>query len=227
MFSRLPTWSLSTRTRSSPAAIPTNFQFTSSPTKESQTKMKMDPTTTSTSNTKPVVITGSNLNFSLEKSNHDLNKIISSLESVVESLPGHIQQPTNRRQITPFDRKVYTLLLQIPAGSYTTYGLLAGALSSSPRAVGNSLRRNPYAPQVPCHRVVATGGAIGGFKGQVLPNHPRSRSRSYKVPVVMGSTEKAIETINEKMKLLRKEGVRFDLKGGKVLGTPFRRFSVA
>lgn len=47
----------------------------------------------------------------------------------------------------------------------TTYGLLAKALNSSPRAVGQALRCNPYAPIVPCHRVVAANGFIGGFMG--------------------------------------------------------------
>lgn len=66
---------------------------------------------------------------------------------------------------TPFQKRVLSLLCQIPPGHYTTYGLLSTHLSSSPRAVGNALRNNPFAPEVPCHRVLATGGGIGGFGG--------------------------------------------------------------
>jgi methylated-DNA-[protein]-cysteine S-methyltransferase len=50
---------------------------------------------------------------------------------------------------TPFERAVWSLTYQIPAGSFSTYALLAAHLKSSPRAVGNALRRNPFAPEIP------------------------------------------------------------------------------
>ena len=53
----------------------------------------------------------------------------------------------------------------IPKGKVSTYGALSLLLKSSPRAVGQALRRNPYAPQVPCHRVVAASLELGGFSG--------------------------------------------------------------
>ncbi|KAI1822429.1 hypothetical protein F4861DRAFT_514763 [Xylaria intraflava] len=49
---------------------------------------------------------------------------------------------------TAFEKKVWTLLCQIPPGCVSTYGIMASHLGSSPRAVGNALRRNPFAPQV-------------------------------------------------------------------------------
>jgi methylated-DNA-[protein]-cysteine S-methyltransferase len=72
---------------------------------------------------------------------------------------------------------------------------MAKQLSSSPRAVGNALRNNPFAPQVPCHRVLASDGTIGGFKG--------SWGRNGK------------EGLNDGLKksLLKGEGVRFDSRG--------------
>ncbi len=66
-----------------------------------------------------------------------------------------------------FADKVYKLCKQIPKGKVSTYGAMAKALDSSPRAVGQALRCNPYAPIVPCHRVVASTGKIGGFMGRV------------------------------------------------------------
>lgn len=48
-----------------------------------------------------------------------------------------------------------------------TYGAVARALRSSPRAVGQALRHNPFAPVVPCHRVVAADRRLGGFNGHV------------------------------------------------------------
>ncbi|UKZ46817.1 hypothetical protein TrVGV298_001027 [Trichoderma virens] len=107
-------------------------------------------------------------------------------------------------QRTPFEKRVWTALCQIPRGRVTTYGLLSAYLGTSPRAVGNALRRNPFAPEVPCHRVVATGGALGGFKG----SWPKDGEGI---------------TITEKKSLLRGEGVRLDDKG-RVLGTVWSGF---
>jgi methylated-DNA-[protein]-cysteine S-methyltransferase len=65
-----------------------------------------------------------------------------------------------------FNQKVWALTSRIPAGKVTTYGRIAEALGSKGcRAVGNALNRNPYAPGVPCHRVVGAGGALTGFAG--------------------------------------------------------------
>ncbi|KAI9223347.1 6-O-methylguanine DNA methyltransferase [Blastocladiella britannica] len=75
----------------------------------------------------------------------------------------------NGRPVTAFQFRVYDAILCIPQGHVTTYGELAKHLSSSPRAVGQALRVNPYAPGVPCHRVVATGGKLGGFFGHSKP----------------------------------------------------------
>ena len=64
---------------------------------------------------------------------------------------------------TPFQRRVWQLLAALPFGETTTYGALAAALRSSPRAVGQAVGRNPVGVRVPCHRVVAHGGKLGGF----------------------------------------------------------------
>lgn len=66
---------------------------------------------------------------------------------------------------TAFEEKVYEITSKIPLGKVTTYKVIADKLKTSPRAVGNALAKNPYAPQVPCHRVIKSTGEIGGFKG--------------------------------------------------------------
>jgi O-6-methylguanine DNA methyltransferase len=101
---------------------------------------------------------------------------------------------------TNFQKRVLSLLIQIPPGHYSTYSHLATYLNSSPRAVGNALRNNPFAPEVPCHRVLATGGGIGGFGGS------------------WGKGGKAGENDAEKRRLLNAEGVKFDGKGKAVRG---------
>ena len=64
-----------------------------------------------------------------------------------------------------FPQQVYNLTRLIPRGKITTYKLIALALNNTgaARAVGNALNKNPYAPQVPCHRVIRTNGEVGGF----------------------------------------------------------------
>jgi methylated-DNA-[protein]-cysteine S-methyltransferase len=66
-----------------------------------------------------------------------------------------------------FSQKVWAMTARIPAGQVATYGQIARALGrpGAGRAVGNALRRNPYAPQVPCHRVVGADGSLTGFAG--------------------------------------------------------------
>jgi len=65
---------------------------------------------------------------------------------------------------TDFEEKVYSLCKKIPKGKISTYGEIARALNKKcARAVGNALNKNPYAPVVPCHRVVRSDGSVGGF----------------------------------------------------------------
>lgn len=72
-------------------------------------------------------------------------------------------------RITPamsFNQKVWALTARVPKGQVTTYAEIARALGTKGyRAVGNALNRNPYAPAVPCHRVVGSSGALTGFAG--------------------------------------------------------------
>jgi len=69
--------------------------------------------------------------------------------------------------VTAFQRRVYEATRQIPCGHVVTYGELARRIGcGSPRAVGQALRANPFAPEVPCHRVVAADGSLTGFGGK-------------------------------------------------------------
>ncbi|PGH19322.1 hypothetical protein AJ80_04075 [Polytolypa hystricis UAMH7299] len=94
--------------------------------------------------------------------------------------------------LTPYRRLVYRTLLSIPRGHWTTYSALATHLSSSARAIGNAMRTNPFAPDVPCHRVLAADRTVGGYKGSW------GNGGVYR---------------DEKMGLLSGEGVAFDEKG--------------
>lgn len=66
--------------------------------------------------------------------------------------------------VTQFESKVYELCSQVPEGKVTTYKEIGDALGiGGYRAVGNALNKNPFAPKVPCHRVVSSTGKLGGF----------------------------------------------------------------
>lgn len=67
-----------------------------------------------------------------------------------------------------FAQKVWTVTARIPRGQVTTYGEVARQLHSKAyQAVGAALWRNPYAPRVPCHRVVGSDGQLVGFAGGI------------------------------------------------------------
>jgi len=92
-----------------------------------------------------------------------------------------------------FDERVWKLMESIPKGKVTTYGLIAKKLGTRAyRAVGNACRRNPYAPRVPCHRVVRSDGTIGGFGGKTKGKN-----------------------IERKIRLLRQENVK--IENGKIV----------
>jgi methylated-DNA-[protein]-cysteine S-methyltransferase len=75
---------------------------------------------------------------------------------------------------TEFHKRVWAAMSDIPFGETATYGGMAMALGSGPRAVGMACGRNPIPIIVPCHRVLASGGKEGGYSGgQGLPTKRR------------------------------------------------------
>ena len=92
------------------------------------------------------------------------------------------------KQNNSFNEKIYSLLRKVPKGKVTTYKALAEKLNTKAyRAVGQAMKCNPYAPSVPCHRVVASDGRIGGF---------------------MGNKNLNSKEVKKKIMTLKKEGVR-------------------
>ena len=93
-----------------------------------------------------------------------------------------------KKTVTGFQEKVYAAVKRIPQGKVTTYKLLAKEVRcKSSQAVGQALKRNPFAPMVPCHRVILSDLSIGGFAGQTHG-----------------------EEITRKQMLLKQEGILFD-----------------
>ena len=76
-----------------------------------------------------------------------------------------LKERINGAKATPFQKKVWRALLSIPKGELRSYEWLAKKAGSprSARAVGNALNKNPFAPEVPCHRVIRKDGSLGGY----------------------------------------------------------------
>ena len=69
---------------------------------------------------------------------------------------------------TKFQLKVWSYLKKIPRGSVKTYSQVAKACRKplAVRAVANAIGKNPYAPKIPCHRVIRSDGSLGGYSGK-------------------------------------------------------------
>jgi methylated-DNA-[protein]-cysteine S-methyltransferase len=96
-----------------------------------------------------------------------------------------------KREPTAFELRVYETVKRIPRGKVSTYAWVAKKLEcGSSQAIGQALKRNPFAPEVPCHRVVSSALSLGGFYGQ-----------------------REGEELKRKRRMLEEEGVRFDVEG--------------
>ena len=69
---------------------------------------------------------------------------------------------------TKFQLKVWSYLRKIPRGSVKTYSQVAKDIGKplAIRAVANAIGKNPYAPKIPCHRVIRSDGSLGGYSGK-------------------------------------------------------------
>ena len=76
--------------------------------------------------------------------------------------------PLDLAEVPAFHRAVYEVARAIPPGEVLTYGEVARRIGhpGASRAVGQALGHNPFAPVVPCHRVLAAGGRSGGFSAE-------------------------------------------------------------
>lgn len=91
---------------------------------------------------------------------------------------------------TPFQKKVLGKLQEVPRGavvSYQALGMAAGAPKGA-RAIGNVMHNNPVPIYVPCHRVIASGGGLGGYGGGLSRKLQLLRSEGF----ALGNTDKAL-----------------------------------
>jgi len=92
------------------------------------------------------------------------------------------------REPTAFEERVYDATRLIPKGFVSTYAVIGRVIGCrSAQAIGQALSRNPYAPEVPCHRVIRSDLSLGGFSSQLQGPE-----------------------VSRKARLLAAEGVEFD-----------------
>lgn len=110
-----------------------------------------------------------------------------------------------KMKVSPFAQDVYDIIKLIPKGKISTYKKVAIKMNKpgASQAVGQALRCNPYAPEVPCHRIISSDFSIGGF---------------------YGSTDLISDNIQKKITLLKSENIEFE--GNEIKSCPKYREAI-
>jgi len=103
----------------------------------------------------------------VERSSSRTSEIVHQLRAYFAGTRRTFDVPIDLRHITPFQRRVLQATAEIPVGQVVSYHDIARRVGRprGSRAVGQALGRNPVPIVIPCHRVVASGGSIGGYGG--------------------------------------------------------------
>jgi O-6-methylguanine DNA methyltransferase len=91
--------------------------------------------------------------------------ILASLKSIYEGQNVNASFSLALTRLPVYTQKVLKATVEIPLGYVASYGSIAKAVGGGPRAVGNVMAANPFAPIVPCHRVVKSDFTLGGYGG--------------------------------------------------------------
>lgn len=99
----------------------------------------------------------------IESLPREILRFISSLNDYFSGNLIEIDFPFEIYNLSNFDRVVLDLIKTIPYGKTVSYKWIAEKLNTSPRAVGQALKRNPLPIVIPCHRIIKADGQIGGY----------------------------------------------------------------
>jgi O-6-methylguanine DNA methyltransferase len=91
--------------------------------------------------------------------------ILSSLKAIYDGQNVNANFSLALTRLPPYTQKTLKATAQIPIGYIASYGAIAKAVGGGPRAVGNIMASNPFAPIIPCHRVVKSDFSLGGYGG--------------------------------------------------------------
>jgi O-6-methylguanine DNA methyltransferase len=111
--------------------------------------------------------------------------------------------------LTAYNRAVLEACAKIPVGYVASYGAVAKAAGGSPRSVGRMMATNPFAPIVPCHRVVKSDFTLGGYGGglkakqEILAREKRRYTSKQEIPV--GGKKLRVFPVEEVLTKLKKK----------------------
>jgi len=117
--------------------------------------------------------------------------------------------PLFTEHLTAYTKKVLKVTALIPIGYVTTYGSIAETAGGSPRAVGNVMASNAFAPVVPCHRVVSSNFTLGGYGGgldvklELLIREKRGYQYQWEIP--FGDKELALFPVEFVLRKLQRD----------------------
>jgi methylated-DNA-[protein]-cysteine S-methyltransferase len=124
-----------------------------------------------------------------EKSNKLAEKLLLTLKSIIAGENVSLDFKYEMAHLPNYSKKVLGMLAKVPFGYVTTYGAFAKATGGGPRAVGNVMATNPFAPLIPCHRVVRSDLTLGGYAGgldtkrRILEREDRGYRKESKIDV--------------------------------------------
>ena len=106
-------------------------------------------------------------NWQIRNNNSEAQTALETINNLFHGEKNNNQLNIDLNQTTKFQRAVYSLVKEIPSGKVSTYSIIAKAVGhkGANRAVGNVMASNPYPLVIPCHRVLASDGSLGGFTG--------------------------------------------------------------
>jgi len=91
--------------------------------------------------------------------------VLASVKDIYDGKDASQGLPLAMEHLSAYTRRVLEVASLIPVGYVASYGSVANAAGGGPRAVGNVMAANPFAPVVPCHRVVSSDFTLGGYGG--------------------------------------------------------------
>jgi methylated-DNA-[protein]-cysteine S-methyltransferase len=125
----------------------------------------------------------------LEKSSVFAERVIAVLKDIYDGKDVPSSFSLAKKHLPNYTGRVIEIARLIPTGYVTSYGAVAKVAGGSPRAVGNVMAMNPFAPLVPCHRVVRSDFTLGGYGGglnlklQILERERRGFTSKREIPV--------------------------------------------
>jgi len=115
--------------------------------------------------------------------------VVASLRDIYDGKDVSQSFSLAKERLPKYTRKVIETVSKVPPGYATTYGEVAKAVGGGPRAVGQVMASNPFAPVCPCHRVVRSDLTLGGYGGglnvklAILKRERRGYSAEREIPV--------------------------------------------